>query len=145
MPTVKTILDVKGNNVWSVPPDTTLLHALKTMADKNVGALMVIENDEILGIFSERDIARDVVEKTDVTLETPVGSMMISPVYGVSPDQSLDECMSIMSRGHFRHLPVVENGRLVGLISIGDVVKQMLSDRQSTIDSLEDYIWVNLI
>jgi CBS domain-containing protein len=145
MQTVRNILDAKGKNVWSVPPDTTLLQALKLMAEKNVGAVLVIENEETVGIFSERDLARDAVEKPDLSLETQVRTMMITPVYAVSPDQSLDECISIMVSGHFRHLPVVENGRLIGLISIGDLVKQLISDRQSTIDSLEDYIWVNLI
>ena len=145
MLTVNNILESKGSEIWSVTPETSILQALKFMDEKNIGALLVLQHSDLVGIFSERDFARRAVAVEDLELDTPVRALMTSPVYGVSPDQSLNDCMQIMTQGHFRHLPVTENGRLVGLISIGDVVKQIISEKQSTIDSLVDYIWVNLI
>jgi CBS domain-containing protein len=145
MLTVKSILDDKGRDVWSVKPDTTILQALQWMAEKNVGAVLVIDQGKIAGIFSERDFARKAAEGRNLSLDTPVNALMTAPVYGVHPEQTLEVCMAIMTEGHFRHLPVVENNHLVGLISIGDVVKQIITEKQSTIDSLEDYIWINMI
>ena len=145
MASVHSILEQKGNQIITVSPDTSIIQALKLMAQYNIGALLVVENGQIAGILSERDTARRAAAMDGLTLDSPVRLLMTSPVYGVTPEQSLEECMAIMTQGHFRHLPVTENNRLVGLISIGDVVKQMILEKEAQIESLENYIWVNMI
>ena len=145
MATVRSLLAVKGNVVWSIAPDDSIRAALKLMADKDIGALLVIEHGQVSGIFSERDFARDMVSGKACSLDTPVRQAMTRPVYYVTPEQTLDECMAMMTGKRFRHLPVLENGQLVGLVSIGDLVKAILGEKDSTIQDLEYYIWVHLI
>ena len=145
MATVKDILETKGNEVWTATPDLSVRKALDLMAEKNVGALVVVDKDQILGIFSERDYARRVIEEDEFSLDTPVKRLMSSPIYFVTLQQSVDECMALMTRKRFRHLPVIEGGKLVGLVSIGDVVKHALSEKEKTIKDLEDYIWIHMI
>ena len=137
---VSDLLKIKGRAVWACSPTTTLLDALKLMAEKNIGALLVMEGEKVVGIISERDVARRIVEKGKCLLDEPVSGFMTEDVFVVKPDQSTHECMQLMSREHFRHLPVVEGGKLVGMISIGDVVRALIGEQESTINGLENYI-----
>jgi CBS domain-containing protein len=145
MVTVKELLQIKGSQVWTISPESSLRSALEKMAEKNVGALVVVNNDEVVGIFSERDYAIGAVEEKSFTLEMPVVKFMSSPVYAVSQADSVDDCIALMTQKRFRHLPVMEGGRLIGLISIGDLVKQDLSEMEKKIRDLEDYIWIHMI
>ena len=138
---VSSILQIKGNDVYSVDLDTPLIDALELMADKGVGAVIVMNGDKIGGIFSERDFARKVVKTRNLDLEMPVRDLMTKDVFVISPDDSIEECMAIMSSTHIRHLPVVEDGNLIGLISIGDVVKISIEDKDLQIQSMEKYIF----
>jgi CBS domain-containing protein len=134
------VLENKGHNVWSIGPDNTVLQALERMAEKDVGALVVLEGDELIGIFSERDYARKVRLQGKSSTETPVSQVMSERVLYVRPDQSIEDCMALMTDKHIRHLPVVDGGELVGLISIGDVVKSVISEQVFVIQQLENYI-----
>jgi len=145
MATVKDLLKAKGSEVWTVSTNTSVHKALDLMAEKNVGALVVVENDTILGIFSERDYARKVIEEEKFSMATHVKKLMSSPIYFVTTSQSVEDCMALMTQKRFRHLPVIEDGKLVGLVSIGDVVKQSLSEMENTIKDLENYIWIHMI
>ncbi len=145
MATVAEIIRMKGNDVYWVAPDATLSGTLKEMAKRNVGAVLVLDEHKICGIFSERDFARQVVEQKDLAIDTTIRELMTQPVLYVTPETSLDECMGIMTARRFRHLPVIDDGQLVGLISIGDVVKQLLLEKNTTIESLEHYIWIHMI
>jgi CBS domain-containing protein len=145
MVTVKDLLEIKGSQVWTVPPDAPLRSALEKMAEKNVGALMVVDHGAVTGIFSERDYAVGAVSEQDFSLEMPVAKLMSYPVYAVTRNDSIDDCIGLMTQQRFRHLPVIEDGQLLGLISIGDVVKQELSEMDKRIRDLEDYIWIHMI
>ncbi len=140
MTTVAQILQGKGNDVWSVSPATVVYNALKAMAEKNIGALLVLEGDELKGIFSERDYARKVILEGKSSREIPVKEIMSPEVFTVGPKQSVEECMALMTDKRVRHLPVVEGGRVIGVISIGDAVKAIISEREFTIKQLENYI-----
>ncbi|MFQ5854938.1 MAG: CBS domain-containing protein [Anaerolineae bacterium] len=140
MKTVRHILHTKGRAVWSVAPDTTVYEALQLMAEKNVGALLVLEAEKVAGIFSERDYARKVALKGKSSKDTPVREIMTSKVVYVRPDQTIEECMALMTDKHIRHLPVLEDNQLVGIISIGDVVKAIISQQEFIIEQLESYI-----
>ncbi len=137
---VKNIIEKKGGEVWSVRPDAKVREALALMAEKRVGALLVIEEDSIAGIFSERDYARRTASAGDLSLDQPVRELMSHPVFYVQPEQTVEECMRLMTAKHFRHLPVLENEQLVGMISIGDVVKSLIQEKELTIRGLEHYI-----
>jgi CBS domain-containing protein len=134
------ILKEKGNQIWSVSPDTTVFDALNLMAEKNLGAVLVIEGGKIAGIFSERDYARKVILKGKSSKETPVKEIMTEDVLFVRPNHSIEECMALMTDKHIRHLPVLDGEQLVGVISIGDVVKAVISDQEYTIKQLENYV-----
>ncbi len=138
--TVRQLLMTKGNDVWSVNRDTNVFDALNLMADKDIGAVIVLSDGEICGVLSERDYARKVVLEGKASVSTPVSDIMTSPVLIVDPDQTIDECMAIMTDKHLRHLPVVEHDRLVGIVSIGDVVKAVIADQEFMLDQLEIYI-----
>jgi len=139
MATVESILKNKGNAVYSVKPEATILDALKLMTEKQVGAVLVMDGDTVKGIFSERDYARrGTLLGNPVT--TPVKDVMTSKVYYVSPEQSAETCMAQMSDKRIRHLPVVKNSKVVGVISIGDVVKTLLKDKDALIKGLENYM-----
>jgi CBS domain-containing protein len=140
MTTVAQILQGKGHQVWSVSPVTLVYNALKLMAEKNVGALLVLEGDELKGIFSERDYARKVILEGKSSREIPVKEIMSTEVFTALPQQSVEECMAQMTEKHVRHLPVVEDGRVIGIISIGDAVKAIIAEREFTIKQLENYI-----
>lgn len=138
--TVRQLLMTKGNDVWSVNRDTNVFDALNLMADKDIGAVIVLSDGEICGVLSERDYARKVVLEGKASVSTPVSDIMTSPVLIVDPNQTIDECMAIMTDKHLRHLPVVEHDRLVGIVSIGDVVKAVIADQEFMLDQLETYI-----
>lgn len=140
MTTVRNILQDKGNTVWSASPETSVIDALRVMAEKNAGALLVLEKGAVVGIFSERDYARKVVLKDRSATEAKVKDIMTSDIISVTPEQSLDECMALMTEKHIRHLPVLESGKLIGLISIGDVVKAMIAEKEHLIKELHNYI-----
>jgi CBS domain-containing protein len=139
MTTVRQLLKEKGGVVFSVPPKTTILDALKLMAEKNAGAVLVMEGDKVKGIFSERDYARRGAIKGKSN-DTQVSEVMTSTVFYVGPENSMEECSAQMTDKHIRHLPVVENGKVIGVISIGDIVKSIISDQQTVIRGLENYI-----
>lgn len=140
MKTVKQLLKDKGREVWTIGPDQTVLEALRLMAEKNVGALVVVSADKVLGLVSERDYARKVVLRGFASKDTPVRNIMSKVVHSVHPDQTVEECMALMTEKRCRHLPVLENGRLSGLISIGDAVKAVISEKEFMIGQLENYI-----
>jgi len=140
MPTVSDILKIKGRQVWTVDYKATVLGALNILAEKGVGALPVVKDGELVGIFSARDFARRAAALGKEAMETPVTELMTSKVYYVYPSCTFEECMSIMTKKHVRHLPVLEEGKMVGLVSIGDVVKAIISKQESFIRQLEDYI-----
>ena len=140
MTTVRSVLQTKDNTIWSIAPDALVFDALKIMADKNVGALLVTKKEKVVGIFSERDYARKIVLKGESSHTTAIKDVMTSGVLSVNPEQSIDECMTLMTNKHIRHLPVLENGKLIGLVSIGDVVKAIISEHEYTIKQLENYI-----
>ncbi len=140
MRTVSEILKAKGNAIWSASPQASVYEALTLMAEKNVGALVVLESQQLVGIFSERDYARKVLLKGKFADSTPVHEVMTEDVITINPDQNIEECMELMTEKRVRHLPVVDAGRLVGLISIGDVVKSIILEQKVTIDHLQDYI-----
>jgi CBS domain-containing protein len=133
-------LQEKGSQVWSIAPQATVYAALELMAQKNVGAVLVIENGNVAGMFTERDYARKVILKGRSSKTTTVGELMTKDVLYVSPDDTIENCMAIMTDKHLRHLPVMENGQLVGIVSIGDVVKAIISAHEFTIRELERYI-----
>ncbi len=137
---VSNILKVKGSDIFTIEKDTTTIEALELMAEKNVGALLVMDNKEVVGIFSERDFVREVAKDKTLLLKMPVESFMTKEVYSVTSSDTIDECMALMTNKHFRHLPVCDDGQLVGLISIGDVVKQAIDDKDLLITNMEDYI-----
>jgi len=140
MKRVDQILREKGPGYWSVSPDTAVYTALELMANKNVGALLVMEGDHLAGIFSERDYARKVVLEGKSSKETPVRQIMTSKVVCARLDQSIEDCMALMTEKRIRHLPVIEGNEVVGLISLGDVVKSLLSEQTFVIAQLENYI-----
>lgn len=145
MATVRNILKEKGDHVWSVQPDTPLIEGLVLMAEKKIGFVPVINEGRILGVFSERDFARLMSAQSDLPLDTHVGDVMVHPVYFVHPDQTVEECMTVMSAKHFRHLPVMLDERCIGVISIGDVVKRIVLEKDIAIENLENLLWANLI
>lgn len=140
MKIVRDILNEKGTTIWSVTPETTIFDALKLMADKNIGAVLVMEGHEILGIMSERDYARKVILTGKSSKNTPVRDIMTSRVVYVDVSKNAEECLALMNKEGVRHLPVFESDKLVGLISMRDVVKAVIEDKQIAIDELENYI-----
>jgi CBS domain-containing protein len=140
MQTIRDILKVKGTDVWCVEPDATVFDALRRMAEKEVGALVVTEGAQVVGLISEREYARKVVLQGRTSPTTLVKEIMISPVVYIHRDQAIEECMSLMTEKRTRHLPVIEDGNLVGLISIGDIVKSIIADQRFLIEQLVRYV-----
>lgn len=139
MASVETILQNKGHSVFALKPEDTILDALNLMAEKEIGAVLVMEGDTVKGIFSERDYARRGTLLGKST-STPLKDVMTSRIFYVSPDQSAETCMAQMSDKHIRHLPVLKNNKVIGVISIGDIVKNVLKDKDELIRGLENYI-----
>ena len=140
MATVKQLLEGKGYQVWSITADKSVYDALRLMGEKEIGALTVMDGDKLVGILSERDYARKVVLKGKTSRETLVSEIMSSPVLSIRPDQSVTECMALMTDKRIRHLPVLDNGKLIGMISLGDLVKSIIDEQQFKIGQLESYI-----
>ena len=137
---VRQLLSQKSGRIHSVTPDTALRDVLKVMSDHDIGVVVVVEKDEMKGIFSERDFTRAFASSESLSLDTPVTKLMTHEVISVTPDTSIDECMILMTDYRIRHLPVVEKNKLVGMISIGDLVKELIAERDGTIRGLENYI-----
>ena len=140
MTTIREILQTKGREIWSVAPTSTVFEALELLADKQIGAALVVDSGRPVGIFTERDYARKVILKDRTARETAVEEVMTANPVCIRPEQTVDEAMALMTAKRFRHLPVIESDRLVGLVSIGDVVKAKISEQTFAIQQLENYI-----
>jgi CBS domain-containing protein len=140
MGTVRNILQTKSNITITISPDTIVFNALEIMVEKNVSALLVMENEKLIGIFSERDYARKVILKGKSSRETRIEEIMTGDLVTVSPDSTIDDCMRLMTSRFIRHLPVVADDNLIGIISIGDVVKYIIEDQKFIIQNMEQYI-----
>lgn len=140
MRTAEDILRYKGHTVWSVKPTDTVLEALGVMAEHEIGAVLVLDGDKVVGILTERDYARKVVLAGRSSKDSQVGEVMTAHVVCVSPDRTVDECMGLMTDKRLRHLPVVEHKHVVGIVSIGDLVKETIADQEFTITQLQSYI-----
>lgn len=140
MLTVRNILKVKGDEVWSVSPDATVLEALHVLADRDIGAVLVMEKERVVGILSERDVVRETAKVGQCRLDEPVRNLMSTHVLYVGLDNTIEDCMALMTEKRIRHLPVIENGKLVGIVSNRDVVSATIMDRDLTIENLEKYI-----
>jgi CBS domain-containing protein len=138
--TVREILKRKGSDVWSISPESTVYQAIEMMANKHVGALLVMTGDRLVGILSERDYARKVILKGRSSKETPVQEIMSSPVIFTEPQHTVDECMKIMTDNRIRHLPVLEEEKVTGIVSIGDLVNWIISAQNHTIEQLQNYV-----
>jgi CBS domain-containing protein len=134
------ILDHKGRNVYSVPPDSTVYEAIALMAEKNIGALLVLANNEVVGIITERDYRNKVILQGRSSKTTPVKDIMTENVNYVTSKQTVKECMALMTNNKFRHCPVMDDGKLAGIVSIGDLVKAVITEQKIEIDYLKDYI-----
>lgn len=137
---VREILKIKGHAVFSVTPNTTVYSAIEQMCEKNIGGVVILENDKLVGIFTERDYARKLILKGKSSKDTPISELMTRDPITVTPDSKLEDCMNIMSNKRIRHLPVMENNLIVGMISIGDLVKFIIEEQRSIIEHLEHYI-----
>jgi len=140
MAAVKKILETKGSAIFSTTPESSVYHALELMVEKNVSALLVMENDALAGIFTERDYARKVALKGKSSKETTIGEIMTKELVTVKPESTIDECMELMTAKYIRHLPVIDGGKLIGIISIGDVVRSIIQEQKSIIGHMEQYI-----
>lgn len=140
MKTVKQILDSKGYHIWSIHPNATVFEALTVMGEKEVGALAVVQNGQLVGILSERDYARKVILRGRTSRDTHVHEIMTANVVTTDLDETVEHCMGVMTQRRIRHLPVVDDGRLIGMISIGDLVKSIIEEQQFIIEQLETYI-----
>ncbi len=140
MMTVSQLLDIKGRTVWSVPPETPMLEALRQMLEKSIGALLVVEDEKLVGIITERDYVRKVALQGDSLLNTPVRNLMTTEVVYVCPQITIEDCMRLMMDWHLRHLPVIEYSQLVGMISMRDVVEATLTEKEQSIGQLSQSI-----
>lgn len=140
MTTIGQLLKTKGNEIWSIAPQATIYEALQVMSEKDVGALLVVHKGDVVGIFSERDYARKLILKGKFSRDTSVEELMTRKVLYVGPESTIEDCMALMTAKSVRHLPIIKNERLIGIVTLGDVVKQIISDREFTIHQLENYI-----
>jgi len=138
--TIEELLRTKGHEIWSISPQATVYRALEMMSDKGVGALVVIDNEKVAGIFSERDYARKVILKGKSSKETAVSELMTRTVFYVTPKNTLQESMALMTAKQIRHLPVLDNGRLAGIVTLGDVVKKVVAEQKHAIKLLKQYV-----
>ena len=140
MTTVENLLKVKGKVIWSIAPQATVYDALLTMSEKDAGALLVIDEGKLVGIFTERDYARKLILKGRFSKDTAVSELMTQQVLYVDSKNTISDCMNLMTNNRVRHLPVIDHGELAGIVTIGDVVKQIITEQESTIQELEKYI-----
>jgi CBS domain-containing protein len=140
MKTIKYVLRSKGKDIWTVTPDSSVFDALKIMAEKDVGALPVLDGKKLVGIFSERDYARKVILKGKSSTNLPVSEIMSTNLILITPDQTTEQGLALMTGKHVRHLPVIQKEKLVGFISIGDLVKSIMLEQNQTIDKMGEYI-----
>lgn len=140
MTTVNNLLSIKGSELWSIAPDASVFEALELMADKNISGLPVLQNGRLVGIFTERDYARKVVLKGRLSRDTELSDLMTKNVLYVETKNTVEECMRLMTAKKIRHLPVLDDGQMIGIVTIGDLVKQIISEQETTIHQLENYI-----
>jgi CBS domain-containing protein len=140
MTTIAQLLNTKGDQIWSVEPKATIFEALEIMSEKEIGALLVMEDGKLTGIFSERDYARKVILKGKSSKETQVGELMTKKVFYIDSQKTINDCMAMMTAKRIRHVPVIEDNQVMGIITIGDVVNQIISEQEVTINHLENYI-----
>ena len=140
MTTIAQLLNAKGDQIWSVEPKATIFEALEIMSEKEIGALLVMEDGKLKGIFSERDYARKVILKGKSSKETPVGELMTKKVFYIDSQKTINDCMAMMTAKRIRHVPVIDDNQVMGIVTIGDVVKQIISEQEVTIHHLENYI-----
>ena len=140
MTTIAQLLNAKGDQIWSVEPKATIFEALEIMSEKEIGALLVMEDGKLMGIFSERDYARKVILKGKSSKETPVGELMTKKVFYIDSQKTINDCMAMMTAKRIRHVPVIEDNQVMGIVTIGDVVNQIISEQEVTINHLENYI-----
>ena len=140
MTTIAQLLNTKGDQIWSVEPKATIFEALEIMSEKEIGALLVMEDGKLTGIFSERDYARKVILKGKSSKETQVGELMTKKVFYIDSQKTINDCMAMMTAKRIRHVPVIEDNQVVGIVTIGDVVNQIISEQEVTINHLENYI-----
>ena len=140
MTTIAQLLNAKGKQIWSVEPKATIFEALEIMSEKGIGALLVMEDGKLKGIFSERDYARKVILKGKSSKETPVGELMTKKVFYIDSQNTINDCMAMMTAKRIRHVPVIEDNQVMGIVTIGDVVNQIISEQEVTINHLENYI-----
>ncbi|CAN5647158.1 CBS domain-containing protein [soil metagenome] len=140
MKLVKHILETKGGDIWHIEPEKSVLDAIKLMAEKKIGALLVMQDERLVGIVSERDYARKVILQGKSSRETPVNEIMTAEVFSIEPLETVEDCMKLMTDKRIRHLPVLENEKVVGVLSIGDLVKAIIAEQEFTIRQLENYI-----
>lgn len=137
MTTIRQLLDEKGSEVWDIDPDDSVFNAVSEMSRKDVGGLLVMEGENIVGIITERDYTRNVILMGKTSPETPVSEIMTADVVCVTSEQTVTQCLELMTEKRIRHLPVVDDGRLIGMVSIGDLVKQIISDQKAAIEELQ--------
>ena len=140
MITIRHLLDTKGSEVWSISPNATVFEAIELLAEKDIGAVLVMDEDKLLGILSERDYARRLILKGRMSQDTEVNVIMTSDVHTLGPDNTLDDCMALMTQKHVRHIPIMENDNVIGVISIGDAVNATIANQEFLIQQLEKYI-----
>ena len=140
MTTVNNLLSIKGRDLWSIAPDASVFEALQLMADKNISGLPVLQNGQLVGIFTERDYARKVILKGRLSKDTELSDLMTKNVLYVETKNTVEECMRLMTAKRIRHLPVLDDGQVIGIVTIGDLVKQIISEQENTIHQLENYI-----
>jgi CBS domain-containing protein len=140
MQTIKQLLESKGNEILTIDPNDSVYEAIKSMADNHIGSLIVMQNEQMVGIITERDYSRNVVLKGKSSLDTPVKDIMTTNVLCTKPEQTIEEAMALMTDKRLRHLPVIENSNVLGIISIGDLVKTIISEQKHIIEQLEHYI-----
>lgn len=140
MTTVETLLTKKNHDIWSIAPTSSVFEALEMMAEKNISGLLILEDNTLVGIFTERDYARKLILKGKFSKDTKVGYLMTKNVLYVKPSNTVEDCMQLMTDKRIRHLPVLDNGKLSGIVTIGDLVKQIISEQKTTINQLENYI-----
>jgi CBS domain-containing protein len=138
--TLNQLLNAKGGEIYSIAPDAKVIEALQLMAQRDVGALIVMEGGKLVGILSERDYARKVILHGKSSQDVPVREIMTPEVITVEPSHTVEQCMALVTKRRIRHLPVCENGKLIGVVSIGDLVKEMIAEQEQTIKQLESYI-----